>query len=76
MITEKCISKVNYYLLPKNCHLFQHDDIFLFGYVSVEKGVELDSNWVEFGDIRYHIQVSRRFGTFSFHVSMVENETI
>ncbi|KAI8524821.1 hypothetical protein RHMOL_Rhmol13G0179900 [Rhododendron molle] len=25
---------------------------------SVEKGVELDCNWVEFGDIRYHIQAS------------------
>ncbi|KAI8534067.1 hypothetical protein RHMOL_Rhmol10G0060200 [Rhododendron molle] len=25
---------------------------------NVEKGVELDCNWVEFGDIRYHIQAS------------------
>lgn len=24
---------------------------------SLEKGVELDSQWIEFGDIRYHIQV-------------------
>lgn len=41
---------------------------------SVEKGVELDCNWVEFGDIRYHIQVSQWLGTFSFHASMVERE--
>lgn len=27
---------------------------------NVEKGVELDSNWVEFGDIRYHIQASMK----------------
>lgn len=27
---------------------------------NLEKGVELDSQWIEFGDVRYHIQVSMK----------------
>lgn len=39
--------------------LAQHADMwhFFFLFCSLEKGVELDYHWVEFDDVRYHIQV-------------------
>jgi len=31
--------------------------LMLITFFSLEKGVELDHHWVEFDDVRYHIQV-------------------
>jgi len=32
--------------------------LMLITFFSLEKGVELDHHWVEFDDVRYHIQVT------------------
>lgn len=34
----------------------------LITFFSLEKGVELDHHWVEFDDVRYHIQVTFFYG--------------
>lgn len=43
------------YLSADELSILHADTCFLD--CSLEKGVELDSQWIEFGDVRYHIQV-------------------